>query len=128
MASDDAGRPIPKAVEAYRKADGSTHSGSRGGSGANPRGGQVRLRHGTRRLFAEQVVELFDELAAPVRTAVADGGVLREPHTSPSGFGWEQLLQFGPPDDTVPTCRTSVTVDSFAGRRRAGGIQAIWRR
>ena len=65
------------------------------------------------------MVELFDELAA----ARADGPWLTvasfvNPHDIAfSGFGWEQLLQFGPPDDTVPDVPEAPSQsDSFAGR------------
>jgi arylsulfatase A-like enzyme len=131
MASDDAGRPIPKAVEAYRKADRLDPFGFSGWIGREPHGA-AKSDCGTVRdgLFAEQVVELFDELAA----ARADGPWLTvasfvNPHDIAfSGFGWEQLLQFGPPDDTVPDVPEPPSQsDSFAGRPACQeAFKAIW--
>ncbi len=104
-ASDDEGNLVPDAVAAYRKADRLDPFGFSGWIGREPHGA-AKSDCGTVRdgVFAEQVVELFDELAA-VR---ADGPWLTvasfvNPHDIAfSGFGWEQLLAFGPPDDTVP--------------------------
>ena len=120
MASDDEGRPIPDAVDAYRRADRLDPFGFSGWIGREPHGA-ARSDCGTVRdgVFAEQVVELFDELAA----ARADGPWLTvasfvNPHDIAfSGFGWEQLLQFGPPDDSVPEVPEPPSQsDSFAGR------------
>jgi arylsulfatase A-like enzyme len=104
-ASDDDGRPVPDAVAAYRRADRLDPFGFSGWIGREPHGA-AKSDCGTIRdgVFAEQVVELFDELAA----SRADGPWLTvasfvNPHDIAfSGFGWEQLLQFGPPDDSVP--------------------------
>ena len=81
MASDDDGRPIPEAVEAYRKADRLDPFGFSGWIGREPHGA-AKSDCGTVRdgVFAEQVVELFGDLAAAVeRRAVAGGRVVREP-------------------------------------------------
>ena len=45
-----------------------------------------------------------------------------------SGFGWEQMLQFGPPDDTVPDVPEAPSQsDSFAGRPACQeAFKAIW--
>ena len=102
MASDDEGRPLPDAVDAYRRADRLDPFGFSGWIGREPHGA-AKSDCGTVRdgVFAEQVVELFDELV----DARADGPWLTvasfvNPHDITfSGFGWEQLLQFGPPDD-----------------------------
>jgi arylsulfatase A-like enzyme len=120
MASDDEGRPLPAAVDAYRKADRLDPFGFSGWIGREPHGA-AKSDCGTVRdgVFAEQVVELFDDLAA----ARADGPWLTvasfvNPHDITfSGFGWEQLLQFGPPGDTVPDVPEAPSQsDSFAGR------------
>ena len=64
MASDDDGKPIAEAVEAYRKADRLDPFGFSGWIGREPHGA-TRAESGTVRdgVFAEQVVELFGELA-----------------------------------------------------------------
>jgi arylsulfatase A-like enzyme len=120
MASDDDGRSIASAVDAYRRADRLDPFGFSGWIGREPHGA-AKSDCGTVRdgVFAEQVVELFDELA----TARADGPWLTvasfvNPHDIAfSGFGWEQLLQFGPPDDSVPEVPEAPSQsDSFATR------------
>jgi arylsulfatase A-like enzyme len=81
-------------------------------------------------VFATQVVDLFDELAA----ARDEGPWLTvasfvNPHDIAfSGFGWEQLLQFGPPDDTVPDVPEAPSqADSFAGRPACQeAFKAVW--
>lgn len=119
-ASDDEGRPVPAAVEAYRAADRLDPFGFSGWIGREPHGAD-KSDCGTVRdgVFATQVVELFDELAA----SRADGPWLTvasfvNPHDIAfSGFGWEQLLQFGPPDDTVPDVPEAPSqTDPFTGR------------
>src|SRR5271165_4168547 len=105
MASADDGKPLPEQVAAYRKADRLDPFGFSGWIGREPHGA-AKSDCGTVRdgVFAEQVVELFGDLAA----ARFDGPWLTvasfvNPHDIAfSGFGWEQLLQFGPPDDSVP--------------------------
>jgi arylsulfatase A-like enzyme len=130
-ASDDDGNPLPEAVEAYRKADRLDPFGFSGWIGREPHGA-ARSDCGTIRdgVFAEQVVELFDELAA----TRADGPWLTvasfvNPHDIAfSGFGWEQLLQFGPPDDTVPDVPEAPSQsDTFAGRPACQeAFKAVW--
>ena len=119
-ACDDDGNPLPEAVEAYRKADRLDPFGFSGWIGREPHGA-ARSDCGTVRdgVFAEQVVELFDELAS----SRADGPWLTvasfvNPHDIAfSGFGWEQMLKFGPPDDTVPDVPEAPSQsDTFAGR------------
>jgi arylsulfatase A-like enzyme len=119
-ASDDDGRPIPAAVDAYRRADRLDPFGFSGWIGREPHGA-AKSDCGTVRdgVFAEQVTELFDELAA----TRAEGPWLTvasfvNPHDIAfSGFGWEQLLEFGPPDDTVPEVAEAPSQsDSFDGR------------
>ena len=69
MASDDAGKPIPEAIEAYRRADRLDPFGFSGWIGREPHGA-AKSDCGTIRdgVFAEQVVELFDELAGRAAT------------------------------------------------------------
>ncbi len=131
MASDDDGNPLPEVVEAYRKADRLDPFGFSGWIGREPHGA-AKSDCGTVRdgVFAEQVVELFGELAA----ARADGAWLTvasfvNPHDIAfSGFGWEQMLQFGPPDDTVPDVPEAPSQsDSFAGRPACQeAFKAVW--
>ncbi len=81
MASDDNGVPIPAAVEAYRKADRLDPFGFSGWIGREPHGA-AKSDCGTVRdgVYAEQVVEMFADLASARRgRAVAGGGVLRQP-------------------------------------------------
>ena len=130
-ASDDDGHLLPEAVEAYRKADRLDPFGFSGWIGREPHGAD-KSDCGTVRdgVFAEQVVELFGDLAA----ARADGPWLAvasfvNPHDIAfSGFGWEQMLQFGPPDDTVPQVPEAPSqADSFAGRPACQeAFKAIW--
>jgi arylsulfatase A-like enzyme len=105
MASDDAGRPIPEAVDAYRRADRLDPFGFSGWIGREPHGAAKAdsgyVRDG---VFAEQVVELFDQLAG----ARDDGPWLAvasfvNPHDiAGTGAIWEQLWGFDPVDDSVP--------------------------
>ncbi len=120
MASDEGGNPIPDVIAAYRKADRLDPFGFSGWIGREPHGA-AKSDCGTVRdgVFAEQVVELFDEMAAsrtegPWLTVAS----FVNPHDIAfSGFGWEQLLQFGPPDDSVPEVPEPPSQsDSFAGR------------
>ena len=131
LASDDGGRPIPEAVDAYRRADRLDPFGFSGWIGREPHG-PAKSDCGTVRdgVSAEQVVELFDELVA----ARADGPWLTvasfvNPHDIAfSGFGWEQLLRFGPPDDTVPDVDEPPSQsDPFGGRPACQeAFRAIW--
>ena len=131
MASDDDGRVLPDAVSAYRRADRLDPFGFSGWIGREPHGA-ARSDCGTVRdgVFAEQVVELFDELAA----ARDDGPWLTvasfvNPHDITfSGFGWEQLLRFGPPGDTVPDVPEPPSQsDSFADRPACqAAFPAVW--
>ena len=130
-ASDDNGNLIPDAVEAYRKGDRLDPFGFSGWIGREPHGADKSdcgtIRDG---VFAEQVVELFAELAA----SRFDGPWLTvasfvNPHDIAfSGFGWEQMLHFGPPDDSVPDIAEPPSqADSFAGRPRCQeAFKAIW--
>ncbi len=131
MASDDDGNLVPDAVAAYRKADRLDPFGFSGWIGREPHGA-AKSDCGTVRdgVFAEQVVELFGELAA----ARSEGPWLTvasfvNPHDIAfSGFGWEQMLRFGPPDNTVPEIPEPPSQpDSFAGRPACQeAFKAVW--
>ncbi len=130
-ASDDNGNLIPDAVEAYRKADRLDPFGFSGWIGREPHGADKSdcgtIRDG---VFAEQVVDLFADLAA----SRSEGAWLTvasfvNPHDIAfSGFGWEQMLHFGPPDDSVPdVAEPPSQADSFAGRPACQeAFKAIW--
>ncbi len=121
MTSDADGNPVPANVDAYRRADRLDPYGFAGWIGREPHGA-ARADAGVVRdgVFATQVVELFDELAA----ARADGPWLTvasfvNPHDIAfAGFGWEYLLSMPPPpDDSVPDVEEAPSQrDSFAGR------------
>lgn len=120
MASDDEGRPIAEAVAAYRTADRLNPFGFSGWIGREPHGA-AKSNSGTVRdgVFAEQVTELFGELAA----ARADGPWLSvasfvNPHDIAFAGGfYKMLLGFEPTDDTVPAIPEAPSqADSFAGR------------
>jgi arylsulfatase A-like enzyme len=131
MASDESGNLIPRAVAAYRKADRLDPFGFSGWIGREPHGA-AKSDCGTIRdgVFAEQVVELFTGLA----DARDDGPWLAvasfvNPHDIAfSGFGWDQLLGFGPPDDSVPDVPEPPSQqDSFAGRPPCQeAFKAVW--
>ena len=120
MASDDDGRPIPAAIDAYRKADRLDPFGFSGWIGREPHGA-MKSDCGTVRdgVFAEQVVELFDDLTK----ASSQGPWLTvasfvNPHDIAFAGGlYEVLLGFQPDDDTVPEIPEAPSQgDSFAGR------------
>jgi arylsulfatase A-like enzyme len=121
MASDGDGNLIPEAVAAYRGADRLDPYGFSGWIGREPHGAAKPdcgvVRDG---VFAEQVVELFAELAAARR----DGPWLTvasfiNPHDIAfNGWAWENLLGRPPvDDDTLPDIPEAPSqADSFAGR------------
>jgi arylsulfatase A-like enzyme len=120
MASDDDGRPIAHAVEAYRKADRLNPFGFSGWIGREAHGAE-KSDSGTVRdgVFAEQVVELFGDLVR----ASSDGPWLAvasfvNPHDIAFAGGlYKLLLGFDPSDDTVPDIPAAPSQgDSFAGR------------
>jgi arylsulfatase A-like enzyme len=120
MASGDDGTVIAEAVEAYRKADRLDPFGFSGWIGREPHG-PARADCGAVRdgIFADQVVELFAELAASRDEgpwlAVAS---FVNPHDIAFGdAGWQAVLGFGPPDDSVPEIPEPPSqADGFAGR------------
>ena len=71
-------------------------------------------------VFAEQVVELFGELAGARRDGpwLAVASFVNPHDIAFNGFGWEALLGFGPvDDDTLPDIPEPPSqADSFAGR------------
>ena len=120
MASDDNGVPIASSVEAYRKADRLDPFGFSGWIGREPHGA-AKSDCGTVRdgVFAEQVVELFGELAH----AASDGPWLAvasfvNPHDIAFAGGfYELLLGFDPSDESVPDIAEAPSqADSFGGR------------
>ncbi len=121
--NDDAGRPIPEAVDAYRRADRLDPFGFSGWIGREPHGAARAdcgmIKDGT---YAEQVAELFARLAAERREGpwLAVASFVNPHDIAFSGFGWDQILGFGPPDDTVPSIAPPPSqADSFDGRPRA---------
>ncbi len=130
-ASDDAGNVIPEIVAAYGKADRLDPFGFSGWIGREPHGAD-KSDCGTVRdgVFAEQVVELFDEMARERREGpwLTVASFVNPHDIAFSGFGWEQLLQFGPPDDSVPEVPEAPSQsDSFAGRPPCQeAFKAIW--
>ena len=131
MASDDDAGVIADAVEAYRKADRLDPFGFSGWIGREPHGAAKAdcgaVRDG---VFAEQVVELFAELAAAQREgpwlAVAS---FVNPHDISFGpTGWRELLGFGPPDDSVPEIPEAPSqADSFTDRPPCQEqFKAVW--
>ncbi len=131
MASDDDGRLIADAVEAYRKADRLGPFGFSGWIGREAHGA-AKSDCGTVRdgVFAEQVVELFDELVQ----AASDGPWLAvasfvNPHDIAFAGGlYKLLLGFEPVDDTVPDIPEPPSQsDSFAGRPACQELfKAVW--
>jgi arylsulfatase A-like enzyme len=119
-ASDDDGRVIAEAVEAYRAADRLDPFGFSGWIGREPHG-VAKSNSGTVRdgVFAEQVADLFGHLAR----SSSDGPWLAvasfvNPHDIAFAGGfYELLLGFEPSDGTVPDIPEAPSQeDSFAGR------------
>lgn len=133
LASDDDGRVIADAVEAYRRADRLDPFGFSGWIGREPHG-VSKANSGTVRdgVFAEQVVDLFGDLA----TASSDGPWLAvasfvNPHDIAFAGGfYELLLGFDAIDDTVPDIAAAPSqADSFAGRPACQEqFKALWPR
>jgi len=131
MASDDDGRAIAEAVEAYRRADRLDPFGFAGWIGREPHGA-AKPDSGTVRdgVFAEQIITLFDDLAA----ASSDGPWLAvasfvNPHDIAFAGGfYEMLLGFDAADDTVPDIAAAPSQsDSFAGRPACQEqFKALW--
>ena len=129
MASDEAGRPIPDAVAAYKGADRLDPYGFSGWIGREPHGAAKAdcgaVRDG---VFAEQVVELFGELAAARRDGpwLAVASFVNPHDIAFNGWAWENLLGYPPvDDDTLPAIPEAPSqADSFAGPARLpGGVR-----
>ncbi len=99
MASDDAGRPIPEAVAAYKGADRLDPYGFSGWIGREPHGAAKAdcgaVRDG---VFAEQVIELFGELAGARRDGpwLAVASFVNPHDIAFNGWAWEALLGYRP--------------------------------
>ncbi len=130
-ASDDDGGLILENVVAYQKADRLDPFGFSGWIGREPHGAMKSdsgvIRDG---VFAEQVVELFSQLAQSRRDGpwLAVASFVNPHDISFSSFGWAELLGFDPPDDTVPDVPEAPSQsDSFAGRPACQELfQKIW--
>jgi arylsulfatase A-like enzyme len=119
-ASDDDGRVIADAVEAYRAADRLDPFGFSGWIGREPHG-VAKDNSGTVRdgVFAEQVIDLFGELAAAPddQPWLAVASFVNPHDIAFAGGFYELLLGFEPGDDTVPDIPEAPSQgDSFAGR------------
>ena len=120
MASDENGTLLLDNVDAYRRADRLDPYGFSGWIGREPHGA-ARADAGVVRdgVFATQVVELFDALAASRREGpwLAVASFVNPHDIAFAGFAWQQLLQMAPPDDSVPDIDQAPSQrDSFAGR------------
>lgn len=120
MASDGEGRALAENVDAYKRADRLDPYGFSGWIGREPHGA-ARADAGVVRdgVFAEQVIELFGELAAARRDGpwLAVASFVNPHDIAFSGFGWEQILGMPPPEDVVPDVAEAPSQsDSFAGR------------
>jgi arylsulfatase A-like enzyme len=131
MASDDDGRIIAAAVEAYRKADRLNPFGFSGWIGREAHGA-AKSDCGTVRdgVFAEQVVELFDELAQAASEGpwLAIASFVNQHDIAFAGGLYKLLLGFEPRDDTVPEIPEPPSQgDSFAGRPACQELfKAVW--
>ena len=131
MASDDNGKLLFEAIDAYKRADRLDPFGFSGWIGREPHGAAKSdcgiVRDG---VFAEQVVELFDDLVRARREGpwLAVASFVNPHDIAFSGFGWAQLLGFGPPDDSVPEIAEAPSQgDSFAGRPPCQeAFKALW--
>ena len=132
MASDDDGRPIAHAVEAYRKADRLNPFGFSGWIGREPHGaGEVRL---AARSATACSPSRWSSCSASWRRPPSDGPWLAvasfvNPHDIAFAGGlYKLLLGFEPSDDTVPDIPEAPSQgDSFAGRPACQELfKAVW--
>jgi arylsulfatase A-like enzyme len=119
-ASDDDGRVIAEAVEAYRAADRLDPFGFSGWIGREPHG-VAKDNSGTVRdgVFAEQVIDLFGALGRASREGpwLAVASFVNPHDIAFAGGFYELLLGFEPSDDTVPDIPEAPSQnDSFDGR------------
>ncbi len=130
-ASDDEGRVIADAVEAYRAADRLGPFGFSGWIGREPHGA-AKSNSGTVRdgVFAEQVVDLFGDLARASREGpwLAVASFVNPHDIAFAGGFYELLLGFDPADDTVPDIPEAPSQrDSFEGRPACQEqFRALW--
>jgi arylsulfatase A-like enzyme len=120
MTSDDDGRAIASAVDAYRKADRLNPFGFSGWIGREPHG-VAKADSGTVRdgVFAEQVIELFGDLTSASQAGpwLAVASFVNPHDIAFAGGAYELLLGYEPSDDTVPLIPEAPSqADSFAGR------------
>ena len=118
-ANDVDGVVDPAAVDAYRRADRLDQFGFSGWVGREPHGADKAdcgfVRDG---VFAEQVVDLFAELAAADDDApwLAVASFVNPHDIAFSGFGWN-VLGFPPVPESIPDIPEAPSQsDSFAGR------------
>ncbi len=120
MASDDDGRPIAEAIEAYRRADRLDPFGFSGWIGREPHGAaQVRLRHRARRRVRRAGRRTVRRAGPGVeRRPLAGGGLVREsPRHRLRRWSLRGAPGLHPGDDTVPDIPEAPSQgDSFAGR------------
>ena len=120
MASDDDGRAIAEAVDAYRRADRLGPFGFSGWIGREAHGA-AKSDSGTIRdgVFAEQVIDLFDDLAdtSSSQPWLAVASFVNPHDIAFAGGLYELLIGRDPADDTVPMIDEAPSQsDSFAGR------------
>ncbi len=120
MASDELGNPIPEAVAAYKGADRLDPFGFSGWIGREPHGANKAdcglVKDG---VFAEQVVDLFEDIAANRNQGpwLAVASFVNPHDISFNGWAWDNILGAPPPDDTVPEIPEPPSqADTFAGR------------
>jgi arylsulfatase A-like enzyme len=120
MASDDEGRVIADAVDAYRRADRLDPFGFSGWIGREPHG-VAKPDSGTVRdgVFAEQITSLFGDLVSASSNGpwLAVASFVNPHDIAFAGGAYELLLGLDPSDDTVPDIAEAPSQsDSFAGR------------
>jgi arylsulfatase A-like enzyme len=120
MASDDDGHVLADSVDAYRRADRLDPFGFSGWIGREPHGA-AKSDCGALRdpVFAEQVVGMFDDLARTGHEGpwLAVASFVNPHDIAFTGAFWDAILEFAPPDDTVPEIPEAPSQsDSFAGR------------
>jgi arylsulfatase A-like enzyme len=130
-ASDDDGRVIADAVDAYRSADRLDPFGFSGWIGREPHGA-AKSNSGTVRdgVFAEQVIDLFGELGRASREGpwLAVASFVNPHDIAFAGGLYELLLGSDPADDTVPDISEAPSQgDSFVGRPACQEqFKALW--
>ena len=121
MASDDEGTLISEAVAAYQGADRLDPFGFSGWIGREPHGA-AKADCGTVRdgVFAEQVVELFGDLAVDRRAGpwLAVASFVNPHDIAFNGWAWENILGFAAvAEDSLPEIPEAPSQsDSFGGR------------